>query len=244
MFQEHFYHETFKTAIKIFGKLFSNITIKRASEIVPVPISYAPKDKVIQKYYTWLAGSIQDQIAIQLPRIGFIMGDPTVDKAKQLNRLHRLYPPGINKTPSSYNAIPIILPFTLSVMTKNSDDMFQIVEQIIPFFYPDFSITVKDNPLLQLETDYIYKLDSITQEQDTWDGNFEDRRLIIWTMNFTCDLNLYHPVQDSKLIKKMILEGYADSDFEQKLFKETLEVSPLSANVTDSYTVITTSDTF
>lgn len=245
MYQQHFYHETFKTAIKIFGKLFSNITVKRdANKIIEVPISYSQKDKVLQKYYTWLSGSIVDQTNIILPRMGFVMGDPQVDKTKQLNRLHKIYShSNINKTPSSYNSIPFTVPFPLSIMTKSLDDMFQIVEQIIPFFYPEFSITIQDNILLNLNTDFVYKIDSITTEQDSWDGTFDDRRLIVWTISFTCDLNIYHPVTESHLIKKMVLDGFSDNDFEKRLFRETLEVVPLTANASDTFEIMTTSDT-
>lgn len=62
--------------------------------------------------------------------------------------------------------------------------MFQIVEQILPFFSPEFSITVNDVPDLNLTTDYIYKFDSIVEESNTYDGTFDDRRLILWTINF------------------------------------------------------------
>jgi len=242
MFQQHFYHETFKTAIKIFGKMFSNITILRNTEVVPVQINYSQKDKILQKYATWLAGSVEDQANVILPRMGFVMGDPQIDKNKQLNRLHRVFPPGLNKTPSSFNAIPIQLPFTLSIMTKNMDDMFQIIEQIIPFFCPEFSLTINDIPTLNHQTDYIYWLDSIAQESDSWDSTFDDRRLLVWTLSFICDLQLYQPVQDSKLIKKIIMDGYADISLEELLFRDTLEVDPQTANATDDYELITTSD--
>ena len=242
MFQQHFYHETFKTAIKIFGKMFSNVNIKRDNELIPVQINYSQKDKILQKYATWLAGSIEDQVNIILPRMGFVMGDPQIDKTKQLNRLHRIFPPGKDKTPSSFNSIPFQVPFTLSIMTKTMDDMFQIVEQIIPFFYPEFSLTINDVPFLNHQTDYVYKLESVAQESDSWDSTFDERRIIVWSLMFTCDLQVYQPVQDSKLIKKMILDGYVDISLEELLFRETIAVDPLSANATDDFEIITTLD--
>jgi hypothetical protein len=244
MFQSHFYHSTLKTSIKIFGKLFSNLFIKRGTTLVPVPVNYSSKDKSIQKYQSWLEGTIEDQQNVVLPRMGFIMGDPQVDKNKQLNRLHRIFPKGPNKTPSSFNSIPFTVPFQLSIMTKNLDDMLQIVEQIVPFFYPEFSITITDNPVLEIETDYIYKIDSISQDQDTWDGTFDDRRLIVWTISFTCELNMYHPIVDSKLIKKIILDGFTDDEMELPIFKETIEVSPFDANATDPYEIVETLDEY
>lgn len=243
MFETHFYHATFKTAIKIFGRLFSNIFIKRENdELIPVTITFSSKDKILQKYYTWLNGTIEDQQQIILPKIGFTMGDPQVDKSRQLNRLHRLYPkPGIDKTPASYNSIPFIVPFTLSIMSKNLDDMFQIVEQIVPFFFPDFTITVTDNPQLKINTDYIYKIDSISQETDSWDGTFDDRRIIVWTINFTCELNLYHPVKDSHLIKKIVNEWFTSDALDDRFFKDILEVNPGTENASGDFELIATS---
>lgn len=234
MFYKHFYHATFENAIKIFGKMFYNIQIKKGNDYLTVPISFAKKDKIIQKFNQFQAHDGQDELTISLPRMGFIMGDPIIDKTRQLNRLHKLVS-GPDKLRSSFNSIPYTVPFYLSIMTKNIIEMFQIVEQILPFFSPEFSITINDVPELNLTTDYIYKFDSIVEESNTYDGTFDDRRLIIWTINFTCDLNLYHPVIDSKLIKKIIINGFQDDEFEKELFSFSTEIVPFTSAATDPY---------
>ena len=234
MFYKHFYHATLENAIKIFGKMFYNIQIKKGNDYLTVPISYAKKDKIIQKFNQFQAHDGQDELTISLPRMGFIMGDPVIDKTRQLNRLHKIVS-GPDKLKSSFNSIPYTIPFYLSIMTKNIIEMFQIVEQILPFFSPEFTITVNDVPELNLTTDYIYKFDSIVEESNTYDGTFDDRRLIVWTINFTCDLNLYHPVIDSKLIKKIIIDGFQDDEFEKELFSFSTEVIPFESNANDPY---------
>lgn len=240
MFSTYFYHSTFKNAIKIFGKLFTNLSIRKGEtdNFILVPIAYSAKDKIIQKYEQNISLNNKDEITISLPRMGFLMGDPQVDKSKQLNRLHKLYPLGSKeKTPSSFNSIPYIIPFFLSIITKNSDEMFQIVEQIIPFFSPDFTITVEDNPRLNLKTDYVYKLDSINQDMNSYDGVFDERRLIIWTISFTCECSIYYPVIDSKLIKKIVVEGFQDDSLTNDIFSFTTEVIPFNANANDVHVI-------
>lgn len=234
MFTSHFYHSIFKNSIKIFGKLFSNINIKKGNDLILVPISYSAKDKIVQKYNQYLSQDEKDELTITLPRMGFLMGDPMIDKTRQLNRVHKLFPIKTkDKKFSSFNSIPYTVPFYLSIITKNSDEMFQIVEQIVPFFSPDFSITIKDVPELELETDYVYKLDSISQEQNSYDGTFDERRLIIWTISFNCELNLYFPVIESKLIKKIIIDGFQDDEMSNDIFNFSTEVIPFEANATD-----------
>lgn len=238
MFSHYFYHKILNSSIKIFGKLFSNIEIKKGNELIRVPISYSAKDKIVQKYNQYLSQDEKDELTITLPRMGFLMGDPSIDKTRQLNRVHKIYPnKNKDKKTSSFNSIPYNVPFYLSIITKNSDEMFQIVEQIVPFFSPDFSITVRDVPELELETDYIYKIDSISQEQNSYDGTFDERRLIIWTISFVCELNLYFPVIDSKIIKKIIIDGFQDDTLTNDIFNFSTEVIPFNANANELHVI-------
>jgi hypothetical protein len=84
MFQSYFYHSTFRNSIKIFGKLFSNIRIKKGDDLITVPISYSAKDKIVQKYEQNVSLNNKDEITITLPRLGFLMGDPQIDKSKTI----------------------------------------------------------------------------------------------------------------------------------------------------------------
>lgn len=234
MYDQYFYHSILENSIRIFGKLFSSIKYKKGEELFSVPIVYSAKDKIISKIDQYIANDLQFDINITLPRMGFLMGDPQIDKTKQLNRLHKIYPlDSKDSRKHSFNSVPYIVPFYLSILTKTSKEMFQIVEQILPFFSPELSITIKDIPELELKTDYIYKIDSITQDQNTWDGNFEDRRLIVWTIAFSCELNLYYPIVDSKIIKKIILEGFEDKEQLSDLFNYSTEVIPFEATPRD-----------
>ena len=132
MFYKHFYHSTLENAIKIFGKMFYNIQIQRGDDFITVPISFSKKDKIIQKFNQFRGQDGQDELTITLPRMGFIMGDPIIDKTRQLNKLHKIL--NHDRSKSSFNAVPYTVPFYLSIITKNMVEMFQIVEQILPFF--------------------------------------------------------------------------------------------------------------
>lgn len=234
MIDQYFYHATLKNAIKLFGKMFSNIRIKRGNEEQLVPITYAKKDKIIQKYNSYLTGDTPHESNISVPRMAFIMGDPQIDKTRQLNRLNKISPvQSKSRQYYSFNSIPYTVTFSLSVLAKNFDEILQCVEQIVPFFSPEFTVTIEDVPELELNTDYVFKLDSISEELDSFDGTFDDRRLIIQTLQFTCELNLYYPVIESKQIKKIILDGIADFDNFEQLFEYNLEVVPFTAEPTD-----------
>ena len=234
MIGDYFYHGTLKNAIKLFGKLFSNLQIKKGSTLYTVPVSYAKKDKIIQKYNQYLAGDQSDELSITLPRIGFIMGDPQFNSTRHLNRLNKIHPlrSKARKT-YSFNSVPYDVPFYLSIMAKNYDEILQLIEQIMPFFTPEFVVSLEDVPRLELTTDYVFKLDSLSEELDTFDGSFDDRRLIVQTLQFTCELNLYYPVLDSKQIKKILLTGISGFDHDETMFDYDLEVVPLTAQPTD-----------
>jgi len=230
MIDTYFYHSTLKNAIKLFGKIFSDLKVKKGVEYYAVPVTYAKKDKIVQKYNQYLTGDSPHEANITLPRIGFIMGDPQLDKSRQLNRLNKITPVQ-TKTRQyySFNSIPYTVPFSLSIMAKNFDEILQLVEQIVPFFSPEFVVTIQDVPELELNTDYVFSLESVSEELDTYDGTFDDRRLIVQTLLFNCQLNLYYPVMEAKQIKKIILNGISDFEVQEELFEYTLEVVPKEA---------------
>lgn len=234
MIDSYFYHSTLKNAIKLFGKLFSNLKVQKGDSYLEVPITYSKKDKIIQKYNQYIAGDAPHESTIALPRMGFIMGDPQIDKDRQLNRLNKIAPiQSKSRQYYSFNSIPYTVPFSLSIMAKNFDEILQLVEQIVPFFNPEFVVTIQDVPELELNTDYVFSLESISEELDTFDGAFDDRRLIVQTMSFNCQLNLYYPVMESKQIKKIILNGISDFEVEEDLFEYNLEVVPKEAEPDD-----------
>ena len=128
--------------------------------------------------------------------------------------------------------------------SKNQDDGLQIVEQIMPYFNPDFNLSLKAMPQLDINHDLQIVLNSLSYE-DSYEGDFRDRRMIIWTLNFTIKMNYFGPVNRQGVIKKAIadIQTYG-SNVSQGRFDYTATIDPFSAGPDDVYTIIETFDEF
>jgi hypothetical protein len=105
--------------------------------------------------------------------------------------------------------VPYNLTFELFVMAKNSEDALEIIEQILPYFQPDYTVTINDNNEMDETRDIPIVLDDISYE-DSYEGDFVTRRAIMWTLTFTAKFFLYGPVTDEKIIKQVQVDQYTD----------------------------------
>ena len=88
--------------------------------------------------------------------------------------------------------------------------MLQIVEQVLPFFQPDYTLTIKDMEDMGIQfRDIPIVLNSINYE-DNYRGDYQERRSIIYTLAFTTKFYLYGPVTSSKVIKTVQVDQYTD----------------------------------
>lgn len=202
----HFYNATTKKYIALFGTMFNKMYVVRydvtsGDEVqrMVVPISYGP-------YQKFLARLNQDpdlnrRTAITLPRMAFEITNMQYDGSRKLNSVKRLIGQDHADDFNSYQytAAPYNLDFTLSIMTKYAEDGTQLLEQILPFFKPEWTNTVKliDNidPL-----DIPLVLNSISTD-DVYEGDFETRRSLLWTLNFTMKGWYFGPQRENKVIK-------------------------------------------
>ena len=221
MLGQQFYHETVRNVIVAFGTMFNNIQIVRKNnsgtvvQTMKVPLAYGPK----QKYLTRLDQdpSTTSATAITLPRLGFEIGGLTYDPVRKMTRVQRYKKvkssagPGIpsQKLDTQYMPVPYNMNITLYAMSKNSDDALQIVEQILPFFQPDYTLTINDMSDMGIKKDVPIILTDVSYE-DSYQGDFESRRAIIYTMSFTTKFFLYGPVTSSKVIKTVQVDQYAN----------------------------------
>ena len=217
MIGSHFYHETTRDVVVAFGSIFNNIFLVRqnsdgsTSQTLKVPLAYGPKQK-------WLTRLSQDPNlnkapAITLPRLGFEIIGLEYDQDRKMNRAIKVKKTtntkATNELASSYMPVPYNINFELYAMSKNSDDALQIVEQILPFFQPEYSVTLKERPELGIVRDVPIILNDI-QYEDDYEGEFLSRRAIIYTLNFTVKFFLYGPVQSQKVIKSVQVDQYTD----------------------------------
>ena len=243
MLGQQFYHETMRKVVVAFGTIFNNINIVRKNnsgtiiQKMKVPLAYGPA----QKFLTRLDNdpSLKNKVAVTLPRIGFEIANLAYDPVRKLNRVQKFKKTkssNTNKLDVQYMPVPYNLDFTLYVMAKNSDDALQIVEQMLPYFQPDYTITINDMSDMGIKRDVPIILGSVSYE-DNYQGNFEERRAIIYTLTFTAKFYLYGPVTSSKIIKTVQVDQYTDlpDNSPSRQQRYTVTPTPASADADDDF---------
>ncbi len=208
MFGTSTYHQTLRKMVIAFGSLFNDISVKRTNssgaviETLKVPVAYGPK----QKFMVRIANPNLKGPAIVLPRIGFMMSQIMYDGTRKLKTTGRNYSSISGTSRSQYNPVPYNFIFDLAILAKNAEDAAQIVEQILPNFTPEFTVTIKTVPTMDLRVDCPIILNSVNYI-DSYDGDFETRRSISWDMQFTMKGFVYPEISTSgKLIKDIKID--------------------------------------
>ena len=206
MFGQTWYHGSIRRYIILFGTLFNDIYIRRFDaagnlvKIIKVPITYGPKDKVIARVEA--DPNLNRPFSVILPYMSFELNSVQYDSTRKLNTINQIVNTDSNKNLARYNytPVPYNFNFTLDCMVKNAEDGAKIMEQILPFFTPDWTATVRiiDDP--QIVVDVPTVLGDVTVT-DTWEGGFQDRKALTWSLKFTMKGYLYGPTRKSKIIK-------------------------------------------
>ena len=233
MFGQDFYHQTTRRYVAIFGTMFNNISIGRSNSAdvetqrFKVPINYGPMQKFLSKIE-------QDpdlkSPAIVLPRMSFEITSISYDGSRNLTSLTRNTKSILanDRVRTQFAPAPYNIEFSLSIMTKYSEDGTKILEQILPFFKPDFVVSAKLIDDMDLVTDIPIILNSVSTE-DTYEGSYDERRALIWTLNFTLKGYYYGPIVDKKIIKFVTAKAYASLEVNTPY--QTITVQPgLTAN--------------
>ena len=236
MLGQQFYHESIRKVIIAFGTTFNNIQLVRKdndgniTQTMKVPLAYGPRQK-------WLVrlnedADISKQVAVTLPRIGFEIQTLSYDPTRKLNRVQKFKKvKGSNsdRLDTQYMPVPYNLSIQLYVMAKQSDDALQIVEQILPFFQPDYTLTINDMTDMGIKRDVPIILNDISYE-DNYQGDFEQRRALIYTLDFTAKFYLYGPVTSSGVIKTVQVDQYADLPDASPRREQRYKVTPKPSN--------------
>lgn len=201
-----------------FGTLFNDITITRTDssnntiQELSVPISYGPKQKFIARLDE--NPDLDRPTAVQLPRLSFEITNVSYDNSRKLptmNRITKQDSSYTNRLLSTYNPVPYNIDFALSVYSKNADDGLKIIEQILPFFTPEWTSTLNILPELGLSLDVPVVLHRVNMA-DTYEGVLEDiskRRYIITTLNFTMKGFFFGPTTSATgIIKTAIVDMF------------------------------------
>lgn len=223
MFGNHFYHERIKRSVAAFGSLFNNINVIRKQTSgnvvsqIRVPLSYAPKRKFIEDLKERLKNEEQtDQvIAITLPRMSFEIIGMNYDPSRQLPKTNACIVAG--QTPSTRGKIftktPYNIQFQLNIYAKNHDDALQVVEQIFPYFTPQYTLSLRPLDDYPTIVDDIPLVMNAVSFSDDYEGVMEQRRTIIYTLDFEMKLDFYGPQVESAIIEQADVEYFfMDSD--------------------------------
>lgn len=219
MFNSHFYHQLTRKYVVLFGNMFNNILIIRKNrdtgdeiERFRVPLVYAPKEK----YFARLRSDPDLNRPIQaiLPRMSFELVGFSYDSSRKQNSLLRTAKgstaTGVN---SQYMGVPYDLSFDLQIYARNVDDGTHIVEQILPYFGPDYTISATLIPEIGFSKDIPLVLNSVSNVIEH-EGNFDSVRYVSWTLNFTMKAYYYGPVSTPKIIRQSITNLLQDPTIE------------------------------
>lgn len=232
MFGGHFYHGTIRRFVSVFGSLFNDIrVIRTGGSSLRVPLAYGPKDKFLARIdeQTDLEAP---KVAIKLPRMSFEILNIVYDTQSKLNRNNRIQ----SGESMMYTYAPYNISLSLSVMAKNQDDALQILEQIVPYFQPEYTVTIKEGFSELIRTDVPITLSSIDMTED-YEGDFMSRRAIIYTLSFDAKVRFYGPERKSGTIKKVIVNTL-DTINPNGYETQSVEVVPNTANPTDEYELV------
>ena len=250
----YFYNESMRRMTIAFGQLFNNIQIKRKDssgstiQSIRVPLAYAPKEKFLTRL-DQQPDLDNREFAITLPRMSFEIASIEYDASRKLNRLQKF-----KKVKTSaegkvldfnYMPVPYNISYTLNVFTATAEGGLQIIEQILPYFQPDYTVTINAIPNLDIKRDVPIILNSVNYE-DSYSGDYTTRRAVIYTLTFTAKTYLFGPAQTQKVVKTVQSDLYSDTDIVDKAREERIIVvpNPTSADADDDFGFTTTIESY
>jgi hypothetical protein len=255
MLGSYFYHERIRKSVAMFGSLFNNIYVLRHNSAgstigtVKVPIAYAPRDQALVRIRDNANLDTDTGMSIKLPRMSFEMLAFTYAPERQLQKMGKIQKsiPSDTSVVSRnkiYNYVPYTISFQLNLYAKSQDDGLQILEQILPYFTPQYSLTIKPfSDYADVKEDVPIILQGVAYS-DTYEGAVGDRRVINYQLDFEMHANFYGPFNAGKIIRDvetnqyLIGAGSADSDV--WVSKINILPNPLGASADSDYGFTTT----
>lgn len=246
MFGDHFYHATMRKSVAVFGTLFNNIkVIRKAADgsvlnQVRVPLAYGPKQKFLARLDQ--ETGFDAPMAIKLPRMAFEITGLSIDTTQKLakrNQVVELHASDVTKKKTVKHFTSYDIGMSLYIMAKNQDDGLQVVEQILPYFSPEYNVTIKPIDGWDHKQDVAIILGGV-QIDDQYEGEFTERRVLIYQLDFTMKMKFYGPTSNTGVIREINIDFNEDSSGANILENMDITISPSTADEDDNYTVVTT----
>jgi hypothetical protein len=237
----YFFHNTLRKYIIAFGTLFNEMTVQRDNNVViPVPLAYGSKQKWLARIQT--NPTFDKPQSVTLPRMSFIITNIMYDTQRKVSSIGKMVRPDLTDNTQAYrlyNPVPYRIDISLTIYSKNMSDFLQIMEQIIPFFKPQFVVTIRDITNVNVKLDVPIELNDISIIHDS-EGPINEYRVINSDLNFTVLGNFFGPVQPQKLITNVVIDtrlGNANFGNPDAIPDERYHVKPdpNTAYATDDY---------
>lgn len=254
MLGHSFYHRLIRKYVTAFGTLFNDIEITRRTnnnsrvEKMKVPISYASKEKFFSILNQDKNKNKKTQIT--LPRLSFNIEGYSYNPSTKLNTIQKFKqtnPADNNSFITAFSAVPYDISFSLNAFVRHTEDGTQIAEQIIPFFAPDFVVSLNLIDELNNPFDIPIVLNSVSN-QDTFEGSYEDLRIINWNFTFTMKAMFIGPLSDTgKIIKSAVINTNSipeerDSTITTQPRVENKTIDQINANDDFGFSTTTTNE--
>lgn len=234
---EYFYNEILRKTVIGFGSLFNEISIKKfdnsgnVTSVTKVPLAYGPTQKFLARLEQ--QPDLNKPVQMSLPRMSFELVGISYDSSRKVTTTQTFLSKNIDDGKDirkNYMPVPYNVRFELSIMTKFNDDMLQIIEQILPYFQPQYNLTVNLIEQIGEKRDVPVLLDSVSM-QDDYEGNFETRRALIYTLSFTAKTYIFGPISDTPskdIIKKSTIGFIAGGESPERRRDVTYSVTPVA----------------
>ena len=246
MFGSHFYHSTMRKAVAVFGTIFNNINVIRTKSDgsvvnqIKVPLAYGPKQKFLARLDQ--TSGADASMAIKLPRMAFEITSLELDSTQKLakrNVIVESHASDVTKKKSIKHQVAYNINMSLYVMAKNQDDGLQVVEQILPYFQPEYTVTITPVNGFAYKQDVPIILTSVTISDD-YEGDFLTRRALIYQLDFTMKMKFFGPTTNQGIIREVNIDFNGDLGGAEILENMDFTINPASADEDDNYTVTTT----
>jgi dUTPase len=246
MFGSHFYHSTMRKAVAVFGTIFNNINVIRTKSDgsvvnqIKVPLAYGPKQKFLARLDQ--SSGADASMAIKLPRMAFEITSLELDSTQKLakrNVIVESHASDVTKKKSIKHQVAYNINMSLYVMAKNQDDGLQVVEQILPYFQPEYTVTITPVNGFAYKQDVPIILTSVTISDD-YEGDFLTRRALIYQLDFTMKMKFFGPTSNQGVIREVNIDFNGDLGGSEILENMDFTITPANADEDDNFTVTTT----
>lgn len=208
--QYFYYPRTSRRVLVALLDMFNSIQVHNYDKagdvvsVVDVPLKFGPSEKYHlfnmqmqsgKKYYP------------KVPSLLLTLDNITYDsnRATSVNEMRSFYNPAIELAyledfwtdvqPAPYN-----YSYSLEVRTESMDHLFQILENILPFFNPSNHLKIKEFDFLNLERNLGVYLEGVSMDYPK-EMSEEESRYYNATINLNIHGYLYRPIDSGKIIK-------------------------------------------